>query len=218
MLDAMPRPDLAAASAAAAAIANRRAVTHDPDLDRLPDPDDLLNMAAYPHRYRQVAGHILAADLADAWTILQYLSGAIDYHQVALLDAARDAAITYSAIAAALGVASRQAAEATHCRLRAAQAGHAKDERPARAAARHLRNTGRLVQSATVAARWLTGHRAELPAGYREDLDDLAVVLERPGPGLVATVRLLVGDLLGDPAVTGWVRELLEATHTNIES
>jgi hypothetical protein len=95
----------------------RAAKPEDPDLDRFPDPEDLPGVVAYLSRYQRVGPDVLGADALDQLRILDHMLWKIDRARLAAMRAARRHGKTWQEIADALGVGTRQGAEALFVRL-----------------------------------------------------------------------------------------------------
>ncbi|WP_426502173.1 hypothetical protein ACPPVO_31510 [Dactylosporangium sp. McL0621] len=108
------------------------------------------------------------AAVLDALTLLQAVRAALDAIEPDLVAAARRAGVSWQALAPALGVASRQAAERRY--LRAATGGLAADTRDGRVRAERDHRAG-----TRAVGRWANDHSADLRriAGQVSGLTDL---------------------------------------------
>jgi hypothetical protein len=209
-------------------IAERRHRHGDPDEEKLPDQP--LAVVEYVLTCQQVHAGVLAEDVLDALTLLEYarehvpaIPARLDRHEHDLLVTGVGAGLSLSALAAPLGLRSRQAVEHRILRHRSAERGglrHEVAERQARAAeqAEHRwcrRHGPRLVAAATLLLDQAAGF-AE--AGLTDDLDDLATTLaEVPAPDtdtyakkvryVAIRIRLLAADLAAWEAETDRTRQ-----------
>ena len=147
---------------------------------------------------------VSGADLLDALVLLRWAQTELASLEPVLIAAARAAGISWQALAPALGVASRQAAERRYLRSAAAPTNQPSDTRDGRVQAeRDRRAAHRAV------AQWANDNTADLRrlAGQITALTDL---------GDAATADLAhLHQALGDPDATA-LPDLLAATHQHL--
>jgi hypothetical protein len=133
---------------------------------------------------------VSAADLLDALVVLRWIQTQLTAIEPALISAARGAGVSWQALAPALGVASRQAAERRFLRLTPATTGHP-DTREGRVRAERDRRA-----SVRAVDRWANANTADLRrlAGQITSLTDL-------DPSATADIGRL-HQALGDPDAT----------------
>jgi hypothetical protein len=212
-----------AAHTAAAAILQRRE-RYDPqrsDLDRFPDPTDLMGVATAVAKYRRVDAGTRAADDLDVVAITVHLHDLVDRLQYGALRRVRGlqrpgaAAVgragapgaTWQELAARLQVRSRQAAEQAYHRLmglfesdgaRNPQAGRLARGRPAGRPGQGTQPGGRLPTVTGDPVRQLAAElvrmRRELPEGIAEDLWLISDAVAGGGP-FVTEIKEVVRDI-----------------------
>lgn len=189
-------------------IAARRKTAGDDDLEQLSlDPFGTVRyVCSHPGG---VSRAVVTADVIDALRVVYELRRALDGHELSLIRMGRNANVTWQAIAAALGLGSRQAAEQRRQRLEDLD----RIQRVERLAA----GTGRREVSAgpgrarIAEARWLARNRVVVEglaqvlatasfcsAGAKDDAEALADVLGDAEPftgSLLAWISLLLGEL-----------------------
>lgn len=200
----------------AARIARRRREHDDPAESRIRDHP--FEVVEHVSRHRRVPAHVLQADIADAWLILDLLAAQVDEERKRLIEAGHTprpdgAGLTYTQLAPLVGQASKAGVEALRRRLEAAVAHLPKDTKAARAYARDNRATPtELLAAAAVPSvavvRTLADLRAQVPAEpevLRSELDDLVDELEAMPSGgeptnmFIVNVSWLVKQLYGRP-------------------
>jgi hypothetical protein len=173
------------ARAAARAIHARRADLRPRDrgIDYFPDHTDLdaqlAAVVAYVNRYRDVPRHVLHADAVDQAAILAYVRVNEERLRLGVINALRALGLTWPQVAAALGLASAQAAQQQWLRLTSAVAGGPRSERAARAARREAAGLRAAAETHEQKLRRLAGELAglvrtrpcPLPAAALEDSD-----------------------------------------------
>ncbi|MET7427092.1 hypothetical protein [Dactylosporangium sp. NPDC005555] len=167
------------------------------------------------------AGHVDAVALLEALVLLRQVQDQLAAAEPALIGAARQAGVSWQALAPALGVASRQAAERRY--LRAAPAtsqrpggtreGRVRAERDHRAGTRAV---ARWANDNTADLRRLAGQITglpDLPAAAADDVDRLHHALADPDatalPQLLSTVRQ---HLDRHPALTEQIDRMTAST------
>ena len=140
-------------------------------------------------------------DVLEALTLLQWAQTELAGLEPALIAAARAAGVSWQALAPALGVASRQAAERRYLRGTAAATDHPGDTRDARVQAERDRRAERRAVT-----QWANGNTADLRrlAGQVAALPDLGAA----ATGAVGRLH----DALGEPDAAA-LPGLLAATH-----
>ena len=189
----------------------RRRHGHAEDLAFFPEPEDHLGVVAYLTKYQRAPDHVLRDDPLDQLRLLDHVMGEVERRRLAAIRSARRHGRTWSEIADALGLASRQGAEALLVRLAhaAAAPGNRKDDRQARSARRAARSrrTGAAAGDER-AARFRTLVAAlldlsdQLPEDVVDDLRYLQGELDRGrshgaplSAGAEASLRLAVADI-----------------------
>jgi len=149
-------------------------------------------------------GVVSAADLLDALVLLRWMETQLTAIEPALITAARQAGLSWQALAPALGVASRQAAERRFLRLTppgtgqaATREGRVRAERDRRAGSKAI---NRWANANTADLRRLAGQVTALTDLQREAADDIALLhqaLADPDatalPALLAQARRHLG-------------------------
>jgi hypothetical protein len=142
-----------------------------------------------------------AAAVLDALVLLRWVREQLAAAEPALIAAARQAGVSWQALAPALGVASRQAAERRYLRAAPATAQRSGSTRDGRVRAERDHRAGtravaRWANDHTADLRRLAGHVAsltDLPTAATADLERLHQALADPDatalPSLLATVR-----------------------------
>ncbi|GAA4261460.1 hypothetical protein [Dactylosporangium darangshiense] len=147
---------------------------------------------------------VSSADLLDALVLLRWAQTELANLEPVLIAAARAAGISWQALAPALGVASRQAAERRYLRSAATPTDQPGDTRDDRVQAERDRRAGNRA-----VAQWANDNTADLRrlAGQITALTDL---------GDAATADLTqLHQALGDPDATA-LPDLLAATHQHL--
>lgn len=150
------------------------------------------------------AGSAGAADLVAALTVLRQLREELAEWEPELITAARERKVSWAALAPALGVTSRQAAERRYLRLRPSDSGEQTGEQRVRAQ-RDKRAGDRAV------AAWARDNAAVLRqlAGQVSALEDL--------PSRARRHAELVGQALADNDPTSLLSPLAD-THTHLKT
>src|SRR6185369_16596707 len=122
-----------------------------------------------------------AVDLLDALVVLRWMETHLTAIEPTLITAARQAGISWQALAPALGVASRQAAERRYLRLTPPGTGQAATTREGRVRAERDRRAGskainRWANANTADLRRLAGQVTALTDLQREAADDIALI------------------------------------------
>lgn len=167
--------------------------------------------AAGPRATAQAAGQnatdgppVSAAELLDALVLLRWAQAELAALEPVLIAAARAAGLSWQALAPALGVASRQAAERRYLRSVSAPTDQPGDTRDDRVQAERDRRAGHRA-----VARWANDNTADLRqlAGQVTALTDLG----EAATGALSRLR----QALGDPDATA-LPALLAATHPHL--
>jgi hypothetical protein len=155
----------------------------------LPTPDrrDLADVVAAIARTAADRAEVAPAELLDVLVLLRWAQSELAGLEPALIAAARAAGVSWQALAPALGVASRQAAERRYLRSTAAATEQSHDTRDARVQAERDRRAGHRAVS-----QWANDNTADLRqlAGQitaLTDLDDTAATA-------VARLHQALGD------------------------
>jgi hypothetical protein len=221
-------------------IIDRRTRLGDPDLEQASDVP--LETVEYVLKCQRVPAEALQADILDALVVLEYARvhvpatpRQLDRLEYGLLTAGRAAGLSYSQLARALGLRTRQAAEHRLLRLASGARGQRRHENAERAARRTIDREldwftqhGRALREG---AAQIVARREHADDELAETLEDLAETLASiPAAGnprylnrmqtLAARLRLLMEDLAGceaNPLGEGLDAVLARLRHLAIE-
>lgn len=166
----------------------------DDDLERLPEPEDLLGLLRYVLRYQRVPQAVLAADARDALEVVMVLRAQLDDAELALIRLNRRMGFSWAQIAASCGLYSRQAAQQRMVRLVAACSGRVRSERGERNHRETVRNAAAWLQASRRRVLDLAAEAASAAHSLEDAADlaeDLAEELTEADPSLRALMALL---------------------------
>jgi hypothetical protein len=199
----MRQGDGPAFAAAIAAITRRRSAGDDSSLEML--PDDPLGVIEHVLRHRALPRNLLREDAGDALELIRQLRCLIDRVEYDTIGLARSNGLTWSRVAARLGLRTPQAAEQRFLRLTGARSSQPKNAAAVRQAmARQRRRTGRedqwLIRNGTrIQAVARTASITPVPdPAARETAEELAEILGQAVPSpraLVGWLCVLVDEL-----------------------